>query len=103
MQLNIKHFLNSFHNADTSILHPHGDDITNLTSKHITRLGFQNIRGIDRYPEPATELIQTIKDYDIDIFGAAETNCDWTQDFKHAVHTILQKTFGNALLSTSSA
>lgn len=103
MQLKLTHLNNLITDTDHSLLQQHGDDISNDPKSSTTRIAFQNIRGIDREPEPAVELIQTIQDFQIDIFGAAETNCDWTQEFNHRVGAILQKTFGNTLLTTSSA
>ena len=104
MQLKISHLFNSFqHDTDNHLLQPYGDDINADKPTHVTRFAFQNINGIDRDPEPAAEVIETLKEYDIDVFGTAETNCDWTPEFTHKVSAILEKTFGNSQITTSSA
>ena len=100
MQLKIPHFNKTPlpHHLETSLFTTHGDNINQPHDRTTTRIAFQNIRGIDR-TEPAAELINVIQDYEIDIFGASETNCDWTPEFVYRTEAILQKTFGNTLLS----
>jgi hypothetical protein len=106
MQLRIPkiHLPSQQSTLDNSLLKQHGDDMpsTALSLGQII-LAFQNVRGIDRKDNPANEIFDTMKQYHISIFGAAETNCDYTEDLQHRIKAIAQKTFGNEVFSCSSA
>ena len=101
MQLRIPQLTSNQHQTqqhkDLSI--QHGDNITNKKSSH-TRLAFQNAHGIDRQ-QPHLLPTEIIQQYKIDIFGIAETNCKWDDDIRYNLEARLQRTFGNAAISTA--
>ena len=89
--------------AEESLYEAFGDDISQPTPPHWIRLGFQNINGIDRGTRPATEVIHAMKTLHIDIYGCAETNCNWTSDFKAAVTAAMAYEFGSSNVTAASS
>ena len=97
MQLRLPQvFINDEANKHTdTLLRSHGDDIHTTKHKGHTRAAFQNTNGIERGEQPAQEIIEVIREYSIDVFGAAETTCKWTEEFKHRVTAYIQRNLGN--------
>jgi hypothetical protein len=86
-----------------SLLSHHGDELPNTAPKKgITRIGFQNVRGIERGLNPAEEFIIVMNDYHLDIYGGAEVNCEWTDELRCRVDAHTQKKFRNSMTATAS-
>ena len=55
-------------------------DVSSLKSHNCFRIAFQNINGFNNHPHiKIHSLFQHMSDYQIDAFGAAEANTNWTR------------------------
>ena len=54
-----------------------GDDLEHK-SEEVIRIGFQNVNGVKGQLDTAHEIFDVISDKELDIFGAAKTNINWT-------------------------
>ena len=50
-----------------SLLEAYGNDISQPPPPGCSRLAFQNAQGIDRWPEPAREILDATEQFDINI------------------------------------
>lgn len=69
---------------------------------HSVRLAFQNVRGIGSVSEPASEIFDVMAEYNIDIFGCAETNVNWTINLKDRATAAMKLRFGSGQLIAAS-
>ena len=83
------------------IFRPYGDCLEQKKN-NITRLGFQNINGIKGPLEQSLEILEVMDSKDMDIFGVAETNINWTHKAKIKVQLEMRVRFGKGLAVTES-
>ena len=103
MRFSTSHLLNFFqrdHGLDTneinlSTTRSYGDDISNAALEGCIRIAFQNVHGIERGPDPFTEVTDAKVELGIDIFGAAETCVAWTSEFAAAASAVVRRRFGS--------
>ena len=55
----------------------YGDELEHK-SEEVIRIGFQNVNGVKGRMDMAHEIFDVISDKELDIFGVAETNMNWT-------------------------
>ena len=65
-------------------------------------MGFQNARGITRGDNPAEEVLEAASDYQLSLFGIAESNCEWNKELETAVTAATRKRFGNGFITCAS-
>ena len=66
------------------------------------RINYQNIKGI-QYKEDIYKYMETMKEYNVDIWGWSETNINWTPNIKDAVKYMSTKIFDNYYFTTSNS
>ena len=71
-------------------------------AKSTTRIAFQNVNGLGLESDPASEIFDVMNEYNIDIFGCAETNINWSQLLRDKVTTALRLQFGGGQVIPSS-
>ena len=69
----------------------------------ITRIAFQNINGLGPDQNSASEIFDVMEEYNIDIFGCAETNVNWSQSLRNKVTAAFRQQFGGGQIIPSSA
>jgi hypothetical protein len=84
--------------------HPFGNLITGAKPPNSVRILFQNVNGIQkaRSWNELSSFSQKIKDLEVDIVGAAETNLKWNFKRNQQAKAILQKHHKTTSVTTSS-
>jgi len=77
-----------------AITSPFGHDIWQPVRSGYCRIAFQNVRGIDRGPDLACEVLEATSLYDISIFGIAEPNMVFDDTITHTINAKNDKHFG---------
>ena len=85
-----------------SLLEAYGNDILQPALPGCARLAFQNAQGIDRWPEPAREILDATDQFGIDIYGVAEPNAIFNEEFKIAINASIKQRFGCGSIAASS-
>jgi hypothetical protein len=85
--------------------HPFGNLITGAKPPSSVRILLQNVNGIQkaRSWNELSSFSQKVKDLQVDIVGAAETNLKWNFKQKQQVKGILQKHHKTTSVTTSSS
>jgi hypothetical protein len=83
---------------------PFGDFIPTNKPKNTIRLLFKNVNGIHKAKSwtELQNLSQQLENWNIDMFGAAETNIKWNYARNQQARRALQKHSRNCVLHTSS-
>lgn len=85
---------------------PWGDGIHNIPKPaHHTRIYFQNVYGLRLTTDGLSkwqDCIRTIQEHSCDIFGFAETNCNWSKNrVRHRIKATTSQQLSQSRLSTS--
>ena len=78
-----------------------GDDLEHK-SEEMIRIGFQNKNGVKGRLDTAHEIFDVISDKELDIFGAAETNINWTDRTRQEAMASVKLRFGQGQIVGSS-
>jgi hypothetical protein len=84
---------------------PFGSLFTPVKSSSTIRFYFNNINGVRPYHDwtRLKAAVHTLSEFKVDIFGAAETNLDWTPQSKQIARNMCQSVYKNATITTSSS
>ena len=85
-----------------SLLQAFGNDSYSEPADGITRIGFQNARGIQQTP-PAADVMDAMDQHHISIMGIAEPNCTFDNDVEHTINAMLKLRYGCGKIVCSSA
>jgi len=71
-------------------------------SEEVIRIGFQNVNGVKGRMDMAHEIFDVISDKELDIFGVAETNMNWTDRRRQEALAAVKLRFGQGQIVGSS-
>jgi exonuclease III len=83
--------------------HPFGDLISTPKTEGTIRIYFQNVNSIYKFQSWNTlqEAISSLKEFEVDIFGFAETNVKWNLRLKNQIQRIIQRYYKILQTTTS--
>jgi hypothetical protein len=91
--------------SQTKENHQFGDLISTHKLERNVRIYFQNVNSIYKFRSWNTlqEAISSLKQYEVDIIGFADTNVNWNLRLKNQVTNILQRNYKIVQTTTSSS
>ena len=98
----IDSFLYDSSDTDNDLIKNWGDN-PHHKLPNTTRFAFQNVRGIGSITDPASEIFDTMHEYNIDTFGCAETNVNWSTALRNRTTASMKLRFGGGSLIPASS